>query len=493
MALAADEESGAVDADAMVEEEEQRSSASLSSSSDESSNNNKYNGVYTKEDFPGADAFASWLGRAGVDPEKDHSVDAFMGKLYVMNDTNDSQLAFKNISNNESDADNSVEVEEVNETKASAVNTKHNADYQLYDTAVWRERKRSQIAKYMGKVNDHRERGGNSLDPRRWRWRHQESDATVDAGKATSELEKIRRYGTRILVILIGVIMALIGYAIVNASDYLQKVKINYAQSHMPDWLKGFGIHVGISLVYITIAFIPVAYCPIVAGSGIDYAKAILNGVNVPETTTLTTLFCKAFGIVFTSAASLPVGIEGPMIHSGLCLGANAWKVIPRSVHSFDTLFGDRARRDFSAIGTAAGVAAAFLSPIGGILFAMEEGASFWSILLMWKCVSASTTCIVVWYFLAAWKSGFGAQEIPLKTGFWESASSATTRDDLIKVRFWEYLLIAAVGIVGGLIGGLWVQINIRLTKLRRRLALSKPLKLVEVMFFTVLSKLLVL
>ena len=172
MALAADEESGAVDADAKLEEEEQRSSASLSSSSESSNNNRKYNGVYTKEDFPGADAFASWLGRAGVDPEKDHSVDSFMGKLYVMNDTNDSQLAFKNISNNESDADNSVEVEEVNETKASAVNTKHNADYQLYDTAVWRERKRSQIAKYMGKVNDHREGGGNPLDPRRWRWRH---------------------------------------------------------------------------------------------------------------------------------------------------------------------------------------------------------------------------------------------------------------------------------------------------------------------------------
>lgn len=493
MALAADEESGAVDADAdaMEEEEEQRSSASLSSSSDESSNSNKYNGVYTKEDFPGADAFASWLGRAGVDPEKDHSGDAFMGKLYVMNDTNDSQLAFKSISNKESDADNTPAVEEVNETN-TAVNTKHNADYQLYDTAVWRERKRSQIARTMGKMNDHREGGGNPLDPRRWRWRHQESDATVDAGKATRKLEKIRRYGTRILVILIGVVMALIGYAIVNASDYFHEVKINYAQTYMPDWSKGFGIHVGISLVYITIAFIPVAYSPIVAGSGIDYAKAILNGVNVPEATTLTTLFCKAFGIVFTSAASLPVGLEGPMIHSGLCLGANAWKVIPRSVQSFDTLFGDRARRDFSAIGTAAGVAAAFLSPIGGILFAMEEGASFWSILLMWKCVSASTTTIVVWYFLAASKSGFGAQEIPLKTGFWESASSATTRNDLIKVRFWEYFLIAAVGLVGGLVGGLWVQINIRLTKLRRRLALSKPLKLLEAYFFTVLSKLLV-
>lgn len=479
MDLAADEESGAaanIVVDAVVEEGVEEEERSALSSSDESSNNKKYNGVYTKEDFPGADAFASWLGRAGVDPEKDHSVDAFMGKLYVMNDT----------------SDNTAAVEEVNETKA-AVNTKHNADYQLYDTAVWRERKRDQIARTMGKMNDHREGGGNPLDPRRWRWRHQESDATVDAGKATSELEMIRRYGTRTLVILIGVVMALIGYAIVHASDYLHELKINYALSYMPDAVKGFGIHVGISLMYITIAFIPVAYCPIVAGSGIDYAKAILNGIQVPETTTLTTLFCKGFGIVFTSAASLPVGIEGPMIHSGLCLGANAWKVIPRSFHSFDTLFGDRARRDFAAIGTAAGVAAAFLSPIGGILFAMEEGASFWSILLMWKCVSASTTVIVVWYFLAAWKKGFGAQEFPLKTGYWEIASSATTGDDLIKVRFWEYLLIAAVGLVAGLVGGLWVQINIRLTKLRRRLALSKPLKLLEVMFFTVLSKLLVL
>jgi len=111
----------------------------------------------------------------------------------------------------------------------------------------------------------------------------------------------------------------------------------------------------------------------------------------------------------------------------------------------------------------------------------------------MWKCVSASTTVIFVWFFLEAWKSGFGAQEFPLKTGVWESASSATTGEDLIKVRFWEYFLVAAVGLVAGLVGGLWVQINIRLTKLRRRLALSKPLKLLEVMFFTVLSKLLVL
>lgn len=123
------------------------------------------------------------------------------------------------------------------------------------------------------------------------------------------------------------------------------------------------------------------------------------------------------------------------------------------------------------------------MSPIGGVLFAMEEGASFWSIQLMWKCVSASTTTILVWYFLEASKRGFGPQEIPLKVGL-DNAGSV-----FLAVHYWEYCLLAAVGVAAGLIGGCWVNFNIRLTKLRMRLNFSKSLQLLEVMFFTVLSK----
>lgn len=283
--------------------------------------------AYTAVAFPGCEVFSSWLGRAEEDLIKDASLDTFMGRYYKVEE--DDTAEGGDIA---AAADSTTQKEEIH------------ANYELYDTPVWRARKRELIAKKMEELEK---------KPTRCCSRNKTTDVEV----AMHELEKIRRYGSRILVIMVGVGMALLGYAIVSAADALHDVKINYAQTFMPDYVKGFGVHVGVSLMYITIAYIPVAYRPIVAGSGIDYAKAMLNGITVPECSSLITMFCKGVGIVFTSAASLPVGLEGPMIHSGLCLGANAWRIVPKNVASFDTLFSDRSRRDFAAIGTSAAVA----------------------------------------------------------------------------------------------------------------------------------------
>lgn len=138
------------------------------------------------------------------------------------------------------------------------------------------------------------------------------------------------------------------------------------------------------------------------SGSGIPEIITILNGVKVPKAMRSMTWLMKVIGVSLSGAAGLPIGREGPMIHSGAIVGAvvSQGKTRFLGINTFYSKFltafrNDQAKREFITCGAAGGVAAAFGAPIGGVLFVLEEGASWWYSSLTYRTVMVSVAALL--------------------------------------------------------------------------------------------------
>lgn len=87
-------------------------------------------------------------------------------------------------------------------------------------------------------------------------------------------------------------------------------------------------------------------------------------------------------GSIAAVSSSLNVGKAGPMVHTGACIAAltcqGGSKKYGLTWKWFRFFNNDRDRRDLVTCGSAAGIAAAFRAPVGGVLFALEEMASWY-------------------------------------------------------------------------------------------------------------------
>lgn len=115
-------------------------------------------------------------------------------------------------------------------------------------------------------------------------------------------------------------------------------------------------------------------------------ASSLFHQLTLKSHKTLFTL--QIIGSISAVSASLLIGKAGPMVHTGACvasfLGQGGSKKYRLTGKWLRFLKNDRDRRDLVTCGSAAGIAAAFRAPVGGVLFALEEMAS-WYVYCSWK------------------------------------------------------------------------------------------------------------
>eukprot|EP01033_Poteriospumella_lacustris_P000388 gene388-249_t len=202
------------------------------------------------------------------------------------------------------------------------------------------------------------------------------------------------------------------------------------------------------------------------------------------------TLVCKAIGIVFACAAGLPLGKEGPMVHIGAVIAAGISQGegftcgVDTTFSRFQDLRNDREKRDFVACGAAAGVAAAFGAPIGGVLFSLEEGASFWSTKLTWRCFFCAMTTVFFLYVFDTAHSLFGHSDTTAMFSFGEFFS---LQGEETNYSMWELSLFLFVGCFGGFVGACFNTIVHQIHTFRTRYVVSIYRRLLEVMAIVVL------
>eukprot|EP00036_Acanthoecidae_sp_10tr_P016650 CAMPEP_0206298914 /NCGR_PEP_ID=MMETSP0106_2-20121207/6927_1 /ASSEMBLY_ACC=CAM_ASM_000206 /TAXON_ID=81532 /ORGANISM="Acanthoeca-like sp., Strain 10tr" /LENGTH=907 /DNA_ID=CAMNT_0053729613 /DNA_START=27 /DNA_END=2750 /DNA_ORIENTATION=+ len=307
-------------------------------------------------------------------------------------------------------------------------------------------------------------------------WRYFEAERwRRDRGKWFG-VRRRRSFKRWILVALTGAIIASLGVLATWFTNHITNWKFGVAQSLLEkhDVAVAYVFYVLVNIALVSVAAACVAIEPAAAGSGIPEVKCFLNGINLPRVMRIKTLASKLFGVIFSVAGGLPCGKEGPMIHSGACVGAGITQGksdqigYDLSFSMFQDFRNDREKRDFVACGAAGGVCTAFHAPIGGVLFALEEGATHWSADLTWRTFFCTMVTLFVLYVgnTAILATGFDSHGNMFSFGKFSSLSGEGT----LNYSVWELVNFGAIGMIGGVIGAIFNILNKKLTLQRKKI-----------------------
>ncbi|KAG2225200.1 hypothetical protein INT45_009529 [Circinella minor] len=293
---------------------------------------------------------------------------------------------------------------------------------------------------------------------------------------------------TWIVVSLVGAAVGLNSALIAIVTDWLSDIKLGYCSTGW--WLNqqyccweieaedggceywifwsqtmGFGPDVFIvqwlfyvvlaTLFATTCAYLVKSLAPYAAGSGISEIKCIIAGFVMKGYLGGWTLLMKSVGLAMAVASNLSIGKEGPSVHMACCVG----NVISRSFSKYRTSKAEM--REILTASSAAGVAVAFGSPIGGVLFALEEMTYTFSNRTLWKS------------FLCAMIATMVLQAMnPFRTGKLVLFQVSYDRE----WHNFEYLFVIVIGIFGGLYGALVIKYNVLVAQFRKKYLKNHPI-----------------
>ncbi|ETN20804.1 hypothetical protein PPTG_03728 [Phytophthora nicotianae INRA-310] len=171
-----------------------------------------------------------------------------------------------------------------------------------------------------------------------------------------------------LLLITIGIFAGSVGLAI-------DVWGVEIARYHQ--WLgdQGFGLFVMSALLAGGFsAVLTQCVCPQAAGSGLPFMRVAISGIDMSAYLSFRCVATKIIGLMAALGAGLSIGKEGPfiMISCGFASVLMNWRPF-RRIRDDDTK-----RLEMLACACAAGVAATFGSPFGGVLFGVEVTSHFY-------------------------------------------------------------------------------------------------------------------
>ncbi|KAI1933230.1 glycerol ethanol, ferric requiring protein [Ophidiomyces ophidiicola] len=296
-------------------------------------------------------------------------------------------------------------------------------------------------------------------------WRRKVSEA-YDAGQAW------------VVVTIVGIAIGLNAAFLNIVTEWLADVKLGYCttafylneafccweaeQGKCPEWRRWSTLPPINYVVYFLFAILFAfsgavlidSIAPYAAGSGISEIKVIIAGFIMKGFLGARTLLIKSIGLPLAIASGLSVGKEGPSVHIAVCTG----NVISRWFSKYRRHAAKT--REILTATSAAGVAVAFGSPIGGVLFSLEEMASHFPLKTLWRS-----------YFCALVATSILAAMNPFRTGQIVMFQVKYDRT----WHFFELIFFVLLGIFGGLYGAFVMKWNLRAQAFRKKYLSHHP------------------